>query len=76
MARCADARVYDDGHAALFDDDAQEVARTQSEVAADGRAEGHNRCCAGLFEPFAERGVGLAIGQHDEAFLSQHLRGA
>jgi len=71
MRRRADSGIDHHRHVALFDDDAQEVARGQPFVRPDRRAQRHHARCARLLEPFAEHRVGVDVGHDDEAVFGE-----
>ena len=73
LRRRADAGVDDHGDERLLDDDLERRFRAQALVGADPRAERHDRRAAGVLEPLAQDGVGVAVGQHGEVVGAQDL---
>lgn len=64
MTGRTDAGIYHNRDACLFDNNLQEFFSLQSFVGTDGGTKRHYSSCAGFFQPFAEYGVGLTVGQY------------
>ena len=75
MRRCAQPSVDHHRDLALGQNNFQKCARGQPLVAADGRAQGHDRGGAGFRELAAQHRVGVNVGQDHEPTLGQRFGG-
>ena len=61
------ARVNDDGHRGLFDDDLNLRARLDPAVTADWRTERHHRRGPNVLQSFRQHRVGIDVGKNRES---------
>ena len=71
----AEAGIDDDGDAGLLDDDLDLRAGLDAAIAADGRAERHDGGGADILEALGQDGIGVDVGEDDEAFGGQDFGG-
>lgn len=72
----AKAGVNNDGDGGLLDDDADEITGAQSQIAPDGRPEGHDGGGTGALKVPGENGIGVNVGKDDEAVADKLFAGA
>lgn len=75
VARCADPGINDDGDGGLFDDDAELIARGETLVRPDRRAQRHYGGRSGFLEALCEDGIRIDVGKHGETFFHKDFRG-
>ena len=67
MARGTDTGIHHYGDIGLLNDYSQEIPCLQSFVCADRSTQRHDGGGTGFFQPLAQCGVGLAIGQYHKS---------